>query len=199
VLDIDVSDAVSPSLDLDRLKSSLNGGPIGIWNWQHENLSEVFTKSWLAHMKQIGLNVGTCLVFYRDTHYLYPSVHVDVYNQTGNPIHYAINWILDPDDDSEMIWYTYPKDATKNRGARTPADINYMYWELDNFTGQEICRHTVKNRLTLVNTSMPHNVETKTRPRWAFSARFSKDTNDGASESWQRAVEFFRPYFKTAS
>jgi hypothetical protein len=60
-------------------------------------------------MKSIGLEVGNCIIFYRDAHYVHPSVHIDIDKQTGNPAHYAINFVLDPLDDSDMIWYSYPK------------------------------------------------------------------------------------------
>jgi len=193
-LDIDISQALNPELDLIGLKKEANDA-VHIWRIPHEKLPDVFDQDWLEYMRGMGLDVGSCLIFYRDAYYLHPSVHIDIHKPTGTPSHYAINWVLDPHDDSDMIWYTWP---TEDSGTfdNTPADTPYLGWDIDKFTGQEIYRHTIGNQVTLVNTSMPHNVETKTKSRWAFSVRFKREDNNGAGHSWEKGVDFFQKYMK---
>lgn len=198
VLDIDVQHAVNRALDLDHLRQGLDGGPIGIWFYHNHELEQVYERSWLQYMRSIGLDVGTCIIFYRDAHYVHPSCHIDIHKKTESASHYAINFVLDPEDDSDMIWYSYPAGTTNLPPlSNTPADTPYVGWPLDGYTGKELCRHTIGPYMTLVNTSMPHNVETRSRPRWVISTRFQRDANNSAGESWQQAVKFFRPYFRT--
>jgi len=196
-LDIDTKDAVSSQLDLAQLHRTLDGGPIGVWLYGHAELEKVYTATWLRYMHSIGLDVGSAMIFYRDAHYVYPGVHIDIYKNSQLVSHYAINFVLDANDDSDMIWYSYPKGITEFPAlSSTPADTPYVGWPLDGYAGQELYRYTIGRRMTLINTSMPHNVETRSRARWVISTRFPRVANNNADESWQRAVEFFQKYFK---
>ena len=196
-LDIRTNGAIRSDFNFDDLTNSLSGGSIGIWMFKHTELSTIFSKTWLNYMENIGLPVGTCLLFYRTRDFIYPEVHVDIAMVDNTVSHYAINWTLDDNDDSEMVWYSYP---TKKQTVvqHTPADTPYISWPLKNFLGQEICRHILGTNPTLVNTSMPHNVETKTRDRWCVSVRFQRKAFDNAGENWIKAVEFFKPWIKHA-
>lgn len=195
-LDIDVSDAISPKLDLCELHKSLNGQPLGSWNYQHTELEQIFSREWLCYMRSIGLEIRNSLIVYRNAHYLHPDVHIDAGKNTSVS-HYSINFVLDPDDDSDMIWYSYPSGMSNLPPlSYTPARVPYISWQLDGYPGQELYRYTIGRRMTLVNTSMPHNVETRSRPRWAISTRFYKVFNKDANLSWQQAVNDFQPYLR---
>ena len=194
-LDISTQDAVRSDFDFCGLTASLNNSAIGIWMFYHEDLSQIFCTEWLSYMHDKGLPVGTCLLFYRSPWYQHQEIHVDIANATGEPSHYAINWTLNDNDDSEMIWYSYPNDAESSK-ARTPADTPYLGWPTSEFTGKEICRHVLGTQATLVNTSMPHNVYNRGHERWCVSVRFQRRAFDNAGDSWIKAVDFFRPYFK---
>lgn len=204
-LDISTIGAVRSDFNFDDLTNSLSGGPIGVWGFMHQELSTIFSESWLNYMENIGLPVGTCLLFYRTRDFIYPEAHVDIAKVNHAVTHYAINWTLDDRDDSEMVWYSYPTETQTLiqhipaiSPFMSPIDIPYTSWPLENFLDREICRHVLGTKPTLVNTSMPHNVETKTRDRWCVSVRFQRKAFDNAGESWIRTVEFFKPWMKNA-
>jgi len=195
LLDISLEGALNPKLDFTAMKNEVKG-PAHIWMIYHDRLNEIFDQQWMRYMSDLGLDIGTCMIFYRDPGYQHPSVHIDIHKATSKPSHYAINWVVDPEDDSSMVWYTWP-DGYSGFEDVTMADTPYIGWDFDTFAGTEICRHTIGSKMTLVNTSMPHNVIMGDRPRWAFSIRFQRDANDGAGHSWIQSVEFFKQYMKT--
>lgn len=195
-LDIDISDALSTKLDLFQLHKSLDGHPIAIWEYKHTELEQIYSREWLEYMCSIGLQIGNTLIFYRNPHYLNPVVHIDTYaNASVN--HYAVNFVLDPNDDSDMIWYSYPPGMTHLPPLTyTHTRMHYIGWDLGSYTGQELHRYTIGRRMTLVNTSMPHTIETRSRPRWSISTRFYRVLNKEANQNWQQAVNDFQPYLR---
>jgi hypothetical protein len=76
----------------------------------------------------------------------------------------------------------------------TPAKTRYTRWELDKIAPYERARKTIGTTPTLVRTNMPHNVETRSRPRWCLSVRCR--TPEGAS--WASTVDHFKPWIKNA-
>lgn len=190
-LNIDISNALRKDLDLKKLykESEFKDSPVGIWFIQNHELENFFTHEWLEYMNGIKLPVGSCMIFYRKPHYHYPEVHVDIIRATSKPAIYALNWILDPDDDSEMIWYD--PVLGEQEILMTPADTPYMSWPAADFENINSVRHTIKNIPTLVSTGIPHNVIVNEKERWAISIRFPRAQGP---QNWEQAVEFFKPF-----
>lgn len=192
-LNIDVSNAVRTDVDFKKMfnESEYAQTNIGMWFVQNEELEKFFTKDWLLYMAGLGLDPGTCLIFYRQPHYIHPEVHVDIHKVSGQPTVFALNWVLDPEDDSEMIWYDFPEDH--NKFQTTPAGTPYISWPNEVFTNKEPITKCLGNNMTLVNTGLPHNVRVKNKERIAFSIRFPKTDN---LTDWESVVEFFKPFIK---
>lgn len=195
-LDIDIKNAIRPDFDFKKMyeESEFSTSPIGIWFMHHEELGDIFTPEWLAYMDSLGLAPGTCMMFYRKPHYLYPAVHVDIHKATSQPAAFALNWVLDPDDDSEMIWYDWPEEETEYD--ITPAGTPYLSWPNEKFEGKPYVSRTIGNKMTLVKTGQPHNVIVRDKERWVISIRFPINKDNNAISDWKSAVEYFKPFIK---
>ncbi len=195
-LDIDVSNAIRPGFDFNKFfnESKFKGGPYGIWFIDKHELLDYFSEEWLAMMSEKDLAPGSCMIFYRSPHFVYPNVHVDLSIKTQKPITYGLNWVLDPSDDSEMIWY--PETNFEPEQKVTPADNLYHAWPNEKFKDEPFVSKCIGNNLTLVNPGIPHTIIVGDRPRWAFSLRFPNNKNNGSITDWQSAVEYFKPFIK---
>lgn len=189
-LNINISNAIKSDFDFKNLynNSVFSKEQLGLWFYSNDNLEKLFNTQWLEYMKSIDLEVGCCIVFYRKPNYYRDEVHLDILD-SGIPSVCALNWILDPDDDSEMIWYenTVPLPPF----IKLPDnDIRYLSWPLSDFTDKEIARHTIGNQLTLVNVGIPHNVQVKNAERWCISIRLKNKI----MKDWNHAVETFSKF-----
>jgi hypothetical protein len=191
-LDIDVNNAIRNDFDFAKLleNSEFKNAPAGIFAIVHKDLKTLFTDTWLEYMKQQQLDVGSCLMFYRKPFYIHPETHIDIIKSTGALATYALNWILDPEDDSEMIWYDFPNDTGSSEN--TPVNTPYVSWPNSVFDNQTPVARCIKNQLTLVRTGLPHNVIMREKARWSISIRFPVATNN--ITNWEEAVDFFKPW-----
>jgi hypothetical protein len=191
VLDIDISNAVRKNFDFQNLysKSEYNGKPAGIWNFMHNTVDQLLSQQWIDYMHSIGLPVKSAMVFFREPYYIHSGAHVDVF-WNGEIAIGAINWILDPMDDSEMIWYDVPLDS--GQSLLTPAQTKYLHWDLDSVENHVLDRRCIAAQPTLVNVGIAHNIIVKSRSRWAISVRLES----GVVDSWQEMVDFFSPFIK---
>lgn len=192
-LDIDVSKAINPEFNKTEwlAQSEFANSPIGIWHIPQSDLLKIFTQEWLRYMKELNLDPGSCLMFYREPNYLHPSVHIDMHGASGTPMIYALNWVIG-DDDSEMVWYNLPEDLGSDM--ITPANTPYISWPADKFSKELCVKRKIGNQLTLVNVSKPHNVIVGNNPRWVMSIRFPFIKEN--IKSWESAVEYFKPFIK---
>lgn len=192
-LDIDVGNAINPLFNKEDwlARSEFANSPIGIWHIPQPELSEIFTEEWLQYMKDLNLEPGSCLMFYREPYYLHPSVHIDMHGASGTPMIYALNWVIG-NDDSEMVWYDVPKDSGNDMV--TPADTPYVSWPINKFANVDCIKRKIGNHLTLVNVSKPHNIIVGSKPRWVMSIRFPYIKEN--IKSWESAVEYFKPFIK---
>ena len=192
-LNIDVSNAVRTDVDFKKLfnESEFKDDPIGMWFVQNTDLEKFFTKEWLEYMAGLNLSPGTCLIFYRQPYYIHSDVHVDIHMASGSPTVFALNWVLDPEDDSEMIWYDFPEN--ENKFQTTPAGTPYISWPNKVFADKQPIAKCIGNKMTLVRTGLPHNVIVKKKERLAFSIRFPATDN---LKDWESAVNFFKPFIK---
>lgn len=189
ILNIDISNALRTDIDLKDMynKSQYAGAPAGIWHYRDIELDKLLDTNWIKRMHQIGIPVKNAMVFYRDPFYVHPEAHIDVF-WSGEPCIAAINWTLDPDDDSEMIWYNTPKESAN--ADITPAETKYLSWPLEQIESYEFAKKTIGSVPTLVRTGIPHNIVVKRKPRWAVSVRY----DDRHLKNWENTVDFFKPW-----
>ena len=192
-LTIDVTDALRKVVVLDDLlvNSEFVNAPGGIWHFKSDTVEQMLSVDWMHHMHEIGIPVRNLMIFYRTSYFLHTEAHIDLL-WSGEPAIFAINWTLDAEDDSDMIWYNPPPDPPIED--MTPAATRYTKWRLDQIAPYESARKTIGTTPTLVRTNMPHNVETRSRPRWCLSVRCR--TPEGAS--WASTVDYFKPWIKHA-
>jgi len=133
--------------------------------------------------------VQSAMVFYRQPHYVYPEAHVDLF-WDNSLCTCAINWTLDPLDDSDMIWYDVPLDSGKEK--ITPAQTRYLYWPNEEIEDKVLDTRCIGTTPTLVSVGIPHNIIVRERPRWVISLRIGKTE----PKSWKEAVDFFKPFIK---
>ena len=190
VLDINISNAIRDDFNFDKLLENLGyvNSNAGMFSILKKDLSTIFTDAWLDYMKQQQLDVSRCLIFYRKPFYTHPEAHVDILKD--NPAVYALNWIMDSDDDSEMIWYDFP--TVPGVAAETPAATPYVSWPTSVFADQNPVTRRIKNQLTLVQVGIPHNVIMREKARWCISVRFPMHSNN--ITNWEDAVNFFKPW-----
>jgi hypothetical protein len=191
-LDINVKNAIRNDFSFNKMlaESQFSDSPAGIWFIKQEELSNMFSKEWLDYMNSLSLEVGNCFIFYRAPHYLHNEVHIDTHHLTGKAAVYGLNWVIDPADDSDMIWYE-PLD-TQGDNKLTQADSTYYSWPLDAFKDKPYVSRSIKQQMTLVNTGLPHNVIVREKSRWSISMRFPVDKFNIVD--WQSAAEYFKPY-----
>ena len=188
-LKIDTTDALLPGLSLDKMhQESLHASnPINVFFI--ENTDTIFNKSWIQYLESLGLFISACVLFYRDPQYQQPDAHVDLLH-TGGICYYGCNFTTDPDDDAQMVWFDVLPESgiyEETINAGTP----YLHWPIEQIQHQEIARKRIGTQLTLINTSIPHNIIMGDRPRWGISVRFFNP-----AESWEQAVEIFKNYIK---
>ena len=189
-LNIDISNAVREDFNFNSLytNSKFANKPVGTWVFSKDQLTDIVNQRWLDYMSSIGLNPTGIMLFYREPHFVAAGAHIDIRKNNTLAI-YAINWVLNPADDSDMIWFSHPTEP--GISAVTEANTNYTYWPMDDIKDLEIDRCCIKNIPTLVSISIPHNVIVNTVPRWVISVRFpiEEDVTD-----WEDAVTAFRKF-----
>ena len=198
-LNIDVSNAVRPDFDKEAWKRNTiyPGTPVDVWFIPHDKLSTLLTQEWLDYVKDSGIPLGGSLLFYRSPYYQHPHPHIDTHKETGLPTILSLNFTVDFEDDSEMIWYDLPK-ATGHTFI-TPNQTPYVEWPPGYFKDKTIThrRRIGREQLTLVNTSIPHNIVVGAQERWAVSIRIPTEFQKANNiTDWESAVNFFKPHIK---
>jgi hypothetical protein len=80
----------------------------------------------------------------------------------------GLNWIIGGSD-SFMTWYEPSKNPIKV--GFTNINTPFVDWPISSL--KELDRCNIKNKLTLVRTDFPHNVEMGDDPRWCVSFRLA--------------------------
>jgi len=192
-LDIDITHALRDDLDLEDFRKTGNNinAPIDIWHLSKKNLIDVYNKDWLDYMKSISIEVEGSLIFYRAPNLFHKKLHIDVEIDPVKIVQYGVNFVYDENDNSEMIWYELnSQEPLEDRINWTAAGVPYCSWDLDEFDGYEAARKVIGKKLVLVNTSVPHTVETFDKERWSFSLRMS----DMAYLNWKDTVSKFQDF-----
>lgn len=189
-LNIDITNAVRADFNFQDLynKSEFANKPIGIWNFRNDQIDQLLTQEWIDYTKELDMEVKSAMLFYREPHFIYPEAHVDLFWGDPKPCVSAINWVLDPLDDSEMVWYDVPVES--GIFEVTPAKTKYLYWPLSEVEDKVLDTRCIGNKPTLVRTGIAHNVIVRNRPRWVVSARLGNTQPD----TWEKTVEHFKPF-----
>jgi hypothetical protein len=190
-LNINISNAVRSDFNFDNFfnSSKYANGPAGVWNFRDFEIDQLLNTEWINAMHLQGIMVQSAMVFYREPQYIHPEAHIDT-RHNGTTCISAINWTLDPKDDSEMVWYYVPQITPRNDV--TPADTKYQSWHLADIDPYRFASTTIGTIPTLVRTGIPHNVIMHSRPRWAVSVRYI----DQHLDDWPATVDFFKPWIK---
>ncbi len=189
-LNIDISNAIRSDFDFDQLytESVFAGKPIGIWSYTKEQISNIINEEWISYAESLGIYLSGIMLFYRAPYFVAPDAHVDV-RKNNNIAVYAINWVINPADDSEMVWFDVPTIAGKDQVTETGTP--YRSWQIDEVADLEISRCCIKNIPTLVNIGIPHNVIVNSEPRWVVSIRFPIEQH---VQCWDDAVAAHRKF-----
>lgn len=186
--------AVSDNFDSAEFlkKSKFAGFPVGIWSFKDKDMTQILNKTWLEYISDTLMPVNSFLMFYRQAHFVYSYAHTDVFYQTEKPNIFGINLVINSNDDSQMVWYDVPNETGTLEV--TPVGVKYLYWPVTEIEHKELDRLTIGNQLTLVRTSIPHNVIVNQQARWSISLRFNKILN---ISDWPTAVDYFSKHFVT--
>lgn len=190
-LNIDISNAIRADFDFDKLyaQSEYASKPLGIWAYSKDQITDVVNQAWLDYMSSIGLNPSEIMLFYREPHYITPDAHIDI-RKNNNLAVYAINWVLDAEDTSEMVWFKTPSDT--GHADITTANTYYKSWPMEEL--EELSRCCIKDIPTLVSIGIPHNIIVNDRPRWVISIRFPIEEH---IQDWHTAEDVFQNFIIT--
>ena len=221
-LDIDTRGALRYELNLYELMGGKPEK--SHWLWWPDQMDKVFNQHWLDYLSTKRLTPIGFLLFYKSANHntsMFPvGIHIDSIpieeykNQKLQEkafVHYAINIVANPGyltgngyspeyknwkDNAVMRWYNHTNtQASKVLTFQTPDNKSYKHREChpdrinDLVDVQEDCNHA-----TLVNTSIPHEVETFDQPRLCFSLRCFTQLQNRRIASWQDVLNFFNEY-----
>jgi hypothetical protein len=192
-LNIDASNALRKDVNLAEMyqQSQYAGKPAALWHYRDREVDKLLDTAWIDRMHQAGVPVQSAMVFYREPYYMHPAAHIDV-RWNGENCVAAFNWVLDDQDDSEMVWYNTP-DIPTNMDL-SPAGTKYLSWDLTDIEPYWLDAKIIGPVPTLVRTGIPHNVIVRSRARWAISVRYDEKSLD----TWEKTVDFFKPWIINA-
>jgi hypothetical protein len=141
----------------------------------------IFTPGWNALARSHGIIFSSVQVFYKLPHEE-ARPHVDM-RRNNSPIIFALNWVVGGAE-SEMHWYETPVEP--GEANLTEIGTGFIRWPSPK--GMKIIdRYQVKNKLALVNTSIPHGIITGDEHRWCISIR----PQSPVFKTWDDAVKGF--------
>ena len=223
-LDIDTRGALRYDLNLYELMGGKPERSHWLWWPSEHEMTKVFHQHWLAYLATKRLTPTGVLLFYKSPNHntsVFPDgIHIDAMPveeykqqklQEKSFVHYSINLVANPGyltgnghapeykdwkDNAVMRWYKHTNtQASKVLTFQTPDNNSYRHREChpdvinDLLDLQEDC-----NYATLVNTSLPHEVETFDKPRLCFSLRGITQLRNRKIADWQDVVNFFNEY-----
>ena len=190
-LNVDISNAVREDFNFNSLytNSKFANKPIGTWSFTNNEINNIVTPEWSTYIcNLLGAELTEIMIFYREAHYICPEAHVDV--RSGGDISiYALNWVLNKNDDSEMVWYDAPLSTARFK--KLEENVVYRYWPLTEVQHNELTRRSIKNIPTIVNVGIAHNIIVNKYPRWVISARFRFSEN---TKSWDDTIQFYKKF-----
>lgn len=192
-LDIDATNALRSDLDLEDFKNTVkNNDPVKSWTLQKEKLLDIYNKDWLDYIESIAGKIVGSLIFWRAPRYFDDKLHIDIKPDTLEVANWGLNFSVADNDNSDMIWYEPNTKELLDGGNTkfTTSKSTYRVWSLQEFDGYEAARKKIGQKIVLINTSIPHTIETFNKERWGFSLR----TSDMANLTWEDATVKFQSF-----
>jgi len=193
-LNISTTNAVNPNFNLHQFLTEENFNPLQRregWPIPKNKVNQLLNQEWIDNMKRIGLEFSQLIVFYNTPNYTTDFAHIDS-NKDRTPALFALNWTLQKNDTSTMHWYKTP--TTKAIPGKNAT--NLLYFEYPKTELSEIEKGTISSEyLSLVNTSIPHDITTFDTERLVFTIRFYRGYFD-FDLTWDNVVEHFRQYMQ---
>ncbi len=161
-LDIKIDNAIQSNFDFDKLWNDsvftkASNGSWGVWHFQGNEKFTIVTPEWVKYMHDINLEVGSIILFYRKPHYVHYGLHVDTYNKVGKPefSNYALNWVVNGNDASDMVWYDWPsQEGTLETYSDELGGFPYYYWPNLDHEPTEIASRRIGKTPTVVNVGI---------------------------------------------
>jgi hypothetical protein len=168
-----------------------------IWTRSTDVISQELDKFMREHELITEDETGSLFMFYHRSQGRPGPIHCDWGPRTSKTrACWAINWCVAADQDHWMKWWE-PVDSRRDdegmyvTAGRMPGWDAIPQFEPDQV--REIAKYTIITP-TLVRTDIPHNgYNPAGQPRWVFSLR------GRASNTWERAVEWFKPWIQPQS
>jgi hypothetical protein len=191
-LDIDVSTAIRSDFDYKEFykNSKFNGQNVAIWWIDTNNLNNYFNKEWLSYIEGLNFKIKKLVFFYRKPYYIFPEAHVDTSRIKKVTANYAINWVISPNDDSDMVWYDVPLETGRANRPLSKTNISYLYWPMEEVKDKEISRCCLGATPHLINIGVAHNIIVREQERFAVSIQMED------SLSWSDAVNFYKKFIE---
>lgn len=217
-LDINTRGAIRHDLNLYEIMEGKPKRSHWLW-WPNEGIHEIFNQHWLDYLSTKRLTPVGVLVFYKSA-YHNATTHIDSIPlqeykeqklQEKSFVHYSINLVAntgyltgngyapeykDWKDNATMRWYNHTNTQDdKILTFETPDNNSYRHRECHPDRTNDLVEVLEDcNYATLVNTSLPHEVETFDKPRLCFSLRGFTQLRNRRIASWEDVVNFFNEY-----
>jgi hypothetical protein len=154
----------------------------GIW---YPTARAIFSQDWLEYTKELGIDFGHALLFYRGPWATSREAHVDTESRTHEYVNFALNWVIGGKD-SSMHWFKMPTGDKATTVKDSKTNVPYTTFQFRDLEHIESCEIT--DTVTLVKTNLPHSITMGSEPRWCISARVAKHKN----QPWDEIVDTMR-------
>jgi len=195
-LNIDVSDAVAKDFKLGYPPEPgipQIGQGIYLLRPDSKTSNRILSPEWKSNLLTTIRAVPTAevIVFVTPLDAVYEYAHVDL-NPEGTRVHpYGLNWVEFYEDSRDMLWYQKPEE--KNLHSDTSLVGNtYQLTKPTDETVVDQCR--IGKQLTLFRTDIPHRVDLPVSQANRFRVAISIRPYIPEIETWEDAVEHFRPF-----
>jgi hypothetical protein len=190
-INLSTEKAISANFNTNNFKPKPSD-PIGLWQFNGDEMFEVINKDWLDYVADsLLLPIDQALLFYRPPNLIFPEAHTDVGQVGRRPKSWGMNFIINQDDDSHMVWYDVPEETATLSPKLVGKGEGYAFWPLEDVKDKESHRLTIGKQLTLVNIKKAHNVYVGEKARWSVSFRFQIPPE---IYEWEPAVDYFSKF-----
>jgi hypothetical protein len=184
----DVSNAFVDDFSLPKLLESAAEHTDGLYVWKYHGrlLDSLLKPEWLSYMSNLGLDVDSCVIFYREAGQFDHTIHTDA--SPADDITFAINW-TSKECTSVMAWF-----SGEQYKLNTSNLDSYYFGEVDI---ADVCKDDLVDECiigtspVLVNIRELHTVYPSRSDRWTISLRVSKNSSL-YSAPWSVVVDYFK-------
>ena len=144
--------------------------------YRHSHMSfhprdEILSAKWVTMIHELGIQLPDHIqIFFKPQYFVNNDAHVDTAKLDGKIRVYAFNWVIGGRD-SLMKWFK-PTEEMKPVRKETNLGTGYISYPNHNFDLPVIDSVKIAgDRLTLVNTGIPHAIFNGPEPRYCVSIR----------------------------